>query len=195
MIWEIGIYRSTYRYTDLEIRYIQVRRCRSEDLESRCLQVSINIHCDDLENIIIALTVKRVALQNLWPRLMTDKDEAKVYRALQAELEDLEGVLSEGRAALPLLEGQLMRAACDDPGPVIMGQVMLPLLQQRLTAQAEAFHASGQKPQVLYLLDSMQYLATVVACLPDASAVPCCNDNRQPQAWTHLADHEWKAVL
>lgn len=92
---------------------------------------------------------------------MTDKDEAKVYQALQAELEDLEGMILEGRAALPLLEGQLMRAACHDPGPVIMDEVVLPLLQQRLTAQAEAFNASGQNPQVLYLslywLDSMQW--------------------------------------
>lgn len=90
-------------------------------------------------------------MQNLWPKLMTDKDETKVYRALQAELEDLKNMVSEGRAALPLLEGQLMRAACDDPGPIIMDEVVLPLLQQRLSAQAEAFNASGQKPQVLYL--------------------------------------------
>lgn len=116
-----------------------------------------NIPCDDLENGAIALTVKSMALQNLWPKLMTDKDEAKVYRALQAELEDLEGLVLEGRAALPLLEELLIRAACDDPGPVIMNQVVLPLLQQRLTAQAEAFNASGHKPQVwyLHLLNSM----------------------------------------
>ena len=83
-------------------------------------------------------------MQNMWPKLMTDQDEAKLYRALQAELKDLEGIIAEGCAALPLLEGQLMRAACDDPGPLIMDQVVLPLLQQRLTAKAEAFHASGQ---------------------------------------------------
>lgn len=87
-------------------------------------------------------------MQNLWPKLMTDKEEAKLFRALQAELEDLEGLVAEGCAALPLLEGQLMRAACDDPGPLIMDQVVLPLLQQRLTAKAEAFNASGKPSQV-----------------------------------------------
>lgn len=87
-------------------------------------------------------------MQNLWPKLMTDKDEASLYQALRTELEDLERLVTEGCAALPLLEGQLMRAACDDPGTLIMDQVVLPLLQQRLTAKAEAFHASGQTSQV-----------------------------------------------
>ena len=87
-------------------------------------------------------------MQKLWPKLMTDKDDAKAYRALQAELEDLESMVAEGCAALPLLEAQLMSAACDDPGSLIMDQVVQPLLQQRLTARAEAFHALSQTSQV-----------------------------------------------
>ncbi|KAL3139141.1 hypothetical protein ABBQ32_005927 [Trebouxia sp. C0010 RCD-2024] len=84
---------------------------------------------------------------NLWPQLMTDKDDANLYRALQAELEHLEGMVAEGCAALPLLEAKLMSAACHDPGPLIMDQVVLPLLQQRLTAKAEALHVSGSTSQ------------------------------------------------
>jgi len=49
--------------------------------------------------------------------------------------------VAEGCAALPLLEAQLCNAACDDPGGVIMTQVVLPLLQQRLLTQAQKFHA------------------------------------------------------
>lgn len=89
-----------------------------------------------------------MCMQNLWPQLMTDKDDANLYRALQAELEHLEGMVAEGCAALPLLEAKLMSAACHDPGPLIMDQVVLPLLQQRLTAKAEALHVSGSTSQV-----------------------------------------------
>jgi len=47
---------------------------------------------------------------------------------------------------LPLLEAQLCNAACSDPGVVIMDEVLLPLLRQRLTTLADDF--CGTHPQV-----------------------------------------------
>lgn len=102
-----------------------------------------------LVHSLLAMSVGAcMCMQNLWPNLMTEKDEAKVYRALQAELEHLESIVSEGCAALPLLEAKLMSAACDDPSPLIMDWVVLPLLRQRLTAKTEqkaANKASGKQ--------------------------------------------------
>lgn len=128
---------------------------------------------------------------------MTDKDEAKLYRALQAELEDLEGFIAEGRAALPLLEGQLMRAACDDPGPLIMDQVVLPLLQQRLIAKAEAFHASGQPSQVnkhdhtcpLPVSDSRSVVVMPLSLLA-YHLYQSCKAQEQDWAYTHSAHRD-----
>ena len=110
-----------------------------------------------------------MCMQNLWPQLMTEKEEAKLYRALQAEQEHLECMVAEGCAALPLLEAKLMSAACDDPGPVIMDRVVLPLLRQRLTAKAEALLGSGSTSQVY----GCPFCKSSVRCAPYSMCVMC----------------------
>lgn len=84
--------------------------------------------------------------QAIWPKLCTDQQEAKAYKAAEAQLKHLEDLLAEGCAALPLLEAQLCNAACSDPGGVIIDEVLLPLLRQRLTTLADDFCAAH--PQV-----------------------------------------------
>ncbi len=84
--------------------------------------------------------------QAIWPKLCTDQQEAKAYKASEAQLKHLEDLLAEGCAALPLLEAQLCNAACSDVGGVIMDEVLLPLLRQRLTTLADDFCAGH--PQV-----------------------------------------------
>lgn len=84
--------------------------------------------------------------QAIWPKLCTDQQEAKAYKASEAQLKHLEDLLAKGCAALPLLEAQLCNAACSDPGVVIMDEVLLPLLRQRLTTLADDF--CGVRPQV-----------------------------------------------
>lgn len=86
----------------------------------------------------------------VWPKLCTDQQEAKAYKASDAQLKHLENLLAEGCAALPLLEAQLCNAACSDLGGVIMDEVLLPLLRQRLTTLADDFCAvhpqAGRQP-------------------------------------------------
>jgi len=79
--------------------------------------------------------------QAIWPKLCTNEEKAKAYKACEAQLKHLEDLLAEGCAALPLLEAQLCSAACSNPGGVIMAQVLLPLLRQRLTTLADDFCA------------------------------------------------------
>lgn len=86
-------------------------------------------------------------MQEVLPKMGTDRDREKAYQACQAQLKQLQGHLAEACVALPLLEAQLCNAACDDPGSVVMEQVVLPLLQQRVLAGAEAFF--GQHSQVV----------------------------------------------
>ena len=93
-------------------------------------------------------------MQRLWPKLMTEKEDVAIYKSLQSELQQLDSKIAGGRAALALLEAQLMQAACDDPGAHILDQVVRPLLQQRLIARSKEFYASHRvslcKPLVQY---------------------------------------------
>ena len=44
----------------------------------------------------------------------------------------------EGCAILPPLLEQMVEAACDDPGAVVLHQLLLPLVRERLEATAKA---------------------------------------------------------
>lgn len=84
--------------------------------------------------------------QAVWPKLCTEQEGAKAYKASEAQLKHLEDLLAEGCAALPLLEAQLCNAACSDLEGVLMDEILLPLLRQRLKTLADDF--CGVHPQV-----------------------------------------------
>ncbi|KAL0041856.1 hypothetical protein WJX79_006837 [Trebouxia sp. C0005] len=86
----------------------------------------------------------------VWPKLCTEQEGAKAYKASEAQLKHLEDLLAEGCAALPLLEAQLCNAACSDLEGVLMDEILLPLLRQRLKTLADDFCGvhpqAGQQP-------------------------------------------------
>ena len=48
------------------------------------------------------------------------------------EQQQLERQVQEGCAVLPLLEAQVVHAACSDPGAVLLPHLVLPMLRQHL---------------------------------------------------------------
>ena len=46
----------------------------------------------------------------------------------------------EGCAVLPLVEGQVVHAACNDPGAHLLPHLVLPLLRECLEARAAQVH-------------------------------------------------------
>ena len=84
-------------------------------------------------------------LQEVWPKLSTQEEDKAWYKALQLQQEQLTKHYEEGCAVLPLLEGQVVDAACSDPGAVLLPHLILPLLQQQVESKAAA--AAKVRPQ------------------------------------------------
>ena len=84
-------------------------------------------------------------LQEIWPKLSSLEEDKAWYRALQLQQKQLAKHYEEGCAALPLLEGQVVDAACSDPGAVLLPHLILPLLQQEVESKALA--AAKVRPQ------------------------------------------------
>ena len=61
--------------------------------------------------------------------LCSNDDEFEISKCIQGQLQDTEKRLAEGRVVLSCLQNQLIDVACDDPGPAIGAEVMLPILQ------------------------------------------------------------------
>jgi len=63
---------------------------------------------------------------------MTPEAGKALLRCMYVEQQQLEKQVQEGCAVLPLLEGQVVHAACSDPGAVLLPHLVLPMLRQHL---------------------------------------------------------------
>lgn len=81
----------------------------------------------------------RCTAQEVRRQLYSDKDDLAIYSTIQSQLKLVDKRLADGRAALQHLEMGLINVACDDPGAAIGAHLILPLLQDRLDAQAMKF--------------------------------------------------------
>ena len=78
-------------------------------------------------------------VQDVRWQLYNDEDDRTFFGWIQSELRSVDKRLEEGRATLQHLEMHLINVACDDPGATIGAQLALPMLQERLDAQAREF--------------------------------------------------------
>ena len=78
-------------------------------------------------------------LQNVWPWLYDDKEDRRLFTALQSQLKFMTKFMEDGHVAIRHLEDELVFAACSDPSAHVEKQLVLPLLQQRIRAAAEDF--------------------------------------------------------
>jgi len=75
--------------------------------------------------------------QDIWPKLCKPEQNKALHEALQVQHTEAMKHFEQGCAIVPLLMAQMMEAACDDPGAVLLPQLMLPLLRERLEAKAK----------------------------------------------------------
>ncbi len=66
---------------------------------------------------------------------MTSEEGAALLRCIYLEQQQLEKQVREGCAVLPLLEAQVVHAACSDPGSVLLPHLVLPMLRQHLESK------------------------------------------------------------
>lgn len=99
------------------------------------------------------------AVQVTWPKLTTPEQSHTLYEAMKQQLKSVVRTVQEGCAVLPLMEAQVVHAASDNPGAVVLPHLILPLLRERLEAKADAAQkvCSSCQPQTSYLLHSGGY--------------------------------------
>lgn len=77
-------------------------------------------------------------MQVTWPKLTTPEQSHTLYEAMQQQLKSVKKSFQEGCAVLPLMEAQVVHAASDNPGAVVLPHLILPLLRERLETKADA---------------------------------------------------------
>lgn len=77
-------------------------------------------------------------VQVTWPKLTTPEQSQVLYEAMQQQFKAVKKHFQEGCAVLPLIEAQVVHAACDNPGAVVLPHLILPMLREQLEAKADA---------------------------------------------------------
>ncbi|KAL0024964.1 hypothetical protein WJX77_006455 [Trebouxia sp. C0004] len=86
--------------------------------------------------------------KDIWPKLCKPEQTKAVYEALQVQHAESMKHFEQGCAVVQPLMAQLVEAACDDPGAVLLPQLVLPLLRERLEAKAKA-HKDGRSADAI----------------------------------------------
>ncbi len=75
--------------------------------------------------------------QDIWPKLCKPEQNKALHEALQVQHAESMKHFEQGCAVVQPLMAQLVEAACDDPAAVLLPQLVLPLLRERLEAKAQ----------------------------------------------------------
>lgn len=87
--------------------------------------------------------------KDIWPKLCKPEQNKALREALQVQQAQCMKHFEQGCAVVHPLMAQLVEAACDDPGAVLLPQLVLPLLRERLGAKAQA-HKDGMSSDVIW---------------------------------------------
>ena len=74
-------------------------------------------------------------VQDIWPRIATPEQGEALLKDMHEEQQQMERLVQEGYAVLPLIEGQMVDAACTDPGALLMPHLILPMLSQQIESR------------------------------------------------------------
>ena len=80
--------------------------------------------------------------QDIWPKIATPEQIAALLKDMQEEQQHMERLVQEGCAVLPLLEGQVVDAACSDPGAALLPHLILPMLGQHIESRLVSLNVS-----------------------------------------------------
>ncbi|KAL0043967.1 hypothetical protein WJX82_009704 [Trebouxia sp. C0006] len=113
--------------------------------------------------------------KDIWPKLCKPEQNKALHEALQVQHAESMKHFEQGCAVVQPLMAQLVEAACDDPAALLLPQLVLPLLRERLEAKAQAHKdamssnviwasgdQSGWDPELSYLVDI--YEAQIQEC-------------------------------
>ena len=87
---------------------------------------------------VMMVRVCQSSLKVTWPKLTTPEQSHTLYGAMQQQLKSVKKSFQEGCAVLPLMQAQVIHAACDNPGAVVLPHLILPMLREQLEAEADA---------------------------------------------------------
>ena len=73
--------------------------------------------------------------QDIWPKIATPEQGEALLKNMHEEQQQMERLVQEGYAVLPLIEGQMVDAACTDPGALLMPHLILPMLSQQIESR------------------------------------------------------------
>lgn len=76
-------------------------------------------------------------MQDVQPRLFSEKDDRDLCKQLVHDIKALNIFTEAGRPILSILEMLVVHRACDDSGMLVVNQLVLPLIQERLEKLAE----------------------------------------------------------
>ena len=88
--------------------------------------------------VVVMMRVGLLSAQVTWPKLTTAEQSHTLFEAMQQQLKSVRKSFQEGCAVLPLMQAQVIHAACDNPGAVVLPHLILPMLRERFEAKAEA---------------------------------------------------------
>lgn len=75
-------------------------------------------------------------LQEFKPRFCSDQQDKAIFNDLSAQVKRMVHRDETGSAVVELLQQLLAEAACNDPSPVLLSEVMLPVCRDRLQVAA-----------------------------------------------------------
>ena len=75
-------------------------------------------------------------MQEVRQQLHDDKTEKLIFKKLQTQLTEIKAYCEKGSLVLPFLESMVVHAARRDPGLGVVTGLVLPALEQQVTAQA-----------------------------------------------------------
>ena len=104
--------------------------------------------------------------QDIWPKLCKPEQNKALHEALQVQHAESMKHFEQGCAIVQPLMEHLVEAACDDPAAVLLPQLVLPLLRERLEAKFQAHKVLTDCVHNSYVLsESFTY--------PDSIHMPC----------------------
>ncbi|KAA6422724.1 MAG: hypothetical protein FRX49_07259 [Trebouxia sp. A1-2] len=86
--------------------------------------------------------------KDIWPKLCKPEQCKAMHEMLQVQHAESMKHFEQGCAIVQSLMAQLVEAACDDPGAVLLPQLVLPLLRERLETKAKA-HKDGKSADAI----------------------------------------------
>ena len=94
------------------------------------------LNCENTVVIVTVVDYDYEFVQEVRQQLHDDKTEKLIFKKLQTQLAEIKAYLEKGSLVLPFLESMVVHAARCDPGLGVVTGLVLPALEEQVTAKA-----------------------------------------------------------